>query len=202
VLEVTETAVVTDLPAAEQALRALGDLGVQVAIDDFGTGYSSMLQLRQLPFDKLKIDREFVRRLPQNRDDVAICASVISLASRLAVRSIAEGIETQEQAAALVALGCGFGQGFLWSPAVPEADARRLLEGDAWSTGTVFELAEAPRLALEDDPALTERVRSMHESGVSLHSIASSLNRDGHRTAQGKRWHPATVARLIYRTQR
>jgi diguanylate cyclase (GGDEF)-like protein/PAS domain S-box-containing protein len=202
VLEVTETAVVTDLVVAEQALRALGELGVQIAIDDFGTGYSSMLQLRQLPFDKLKIDREFVRRLPQNRDDIAICASVISLASRLGVRSIAEGIETQEQAASLVALGCGFGQGFLWSPAVPEETARQLLEGAAWSTGTVFELAAPPRRSPDEDPALTERVRSMHEAGLSLHSIAASLNSDGRRTAQGRRWHAATVARVIYRTQR
>jgi EAL domain-containing protein (putative c-di-GMP-specific phosphodiesterase class I) len=105
VLEVTETAVVTDLAAAEEVLRTLRTLGVAIAIDDFGTGYSSMLQLRQLPFDKLKIDREFVHRLPSNHDDVAICASVINLASRLRVRSIAEGIETHEQAAALRALG-------------------------------------------------------------------------------------------------
>jgi diguanylate cyclase (GGDEF)-like protein/PAS domain S-box-containing protein len=184
VLEVTETAVVTDLVVAEQVLRALGDLGVQVAIDDFGTGYSSMLQLRQLPFDTLKIDREFIRRLPQNRDDIAICASVISLAGSLGVRAIAEGIETQEQAAALVALGCGFGQGFLWSAA------------------TAMVLKRPSTQALDVDPAVIEVVRRMHESGLSLNSIAANLNREGHRTAQGRRWHAATVARLIYRTQR
>jgi diguanylate cyclase (GGDEF)-like protein/PAS domain S-box-containing protein len=202
VLEVTETAVVTDLATAEQVLRTLGELGVAIAIDDFGTGYSSMLQLRQLPFDKLKIDREFVRRLPHNRDDIAICASVISLASRLRVRSIAEGIETREQAAALHALGCGFGQGFLWSQAVDATAARRLLERAAWNTGSDFELAQPPPPGLDDDPALTERVRSLHESGASLHTIAASLNADGLRTAGGRRWHPATVARLLYRPGR
>jgi diguanylate cyclase (GGDEF)-like protein/PAS domain S-box-containing protein len=201
VLEVTETAVVTDLVGAEEVLRALSDLGVAIAIDDFGTGYSSMLQLRQLPFDKLKIDREFVRRLPHNRDDIAICASVISLASRLRVRSIAEGIETQEQAAALRALGCGFGQGFLWSQAVEAPAARELLERSAWNTGSDFQLAQPPP-GLDDDPALTERVRSLHESGDSLHTIAASLNADGLRTPSGRRWHPATVARLLYRPER
>ncbi|MCU1590790.1 MAG: Signaling protein ykoW [Frankiales bacterium] len=202
VLEVTETAVVTDLAGAEAVLRTLCDLGVGIAIDDFGTGYSSMLQLRQLPFDKLKIDREFVRRLPQNRDDIAICASVISLASRLRVRSIAEGIETAEQAATLRALGCGFGQGFLWSQAVDAPAAHRLLEGEAWNTGSVFELATPPLPGLDDDPALTERARSLHESGASLHTIAARLNADGLRTPNGRRWHPATVARLLYRPKR
>jgi diguanylate cyclase (GGDEF)-like protein/PAS domain S-box-containing protein len=201
VLEVTETAVVGDLAVAEEVLRALVELGVQISIDDFGTGYSSMLQLRQLPFDKLKIDREFVRRLPQNQDDVAICASVINLASRLGVRSIAEGIETQEQADALVALGCGFGQGFLWSPAVTPAEALGLLDGEAWSTGSGFELAPPPRRDVDEDPVLTERVRSLHEAGLSLASIAASLNKDGRRTAAGRRWHPVTVARLIYRAR-
>jgi diguanylate cyclase (GGDEF)-like protein/PAS domain S-box-containing protein len=202
VLEITETAVVTDLVVAEQVLRALGDLGVQIAIDDFGTGYSSMLQLRQLPFDKLKIDREFIRRLPQNRDDIAICASVISLASRLGVRVIAEGIETQEQEAALVALGCGLGQGFLWSPAVPEADTAQLLEQTSWIPATAIELTRPSRPAPDDDPDVMDAVRRMHESGLSLNSIAASLNRAGQRTAQGRRWHAATVARLIYRAQR
>ncbi|MCW2571642.1 MAG: hypothetical protein JWO88_1700 [Frankiales bacterium] len=201
VLEVTETAVVGDLAVAEEVLRALVELGVHISIDDFGTGYSSMLQLRQLPFDKLKIDREFVRRLPKNQDDIAICASVINLASRLGVRSIAEGIETQEQADALLALGCGFGQGFLWSPAVASDDARRLLDGEPWSAGSGFELAPPPRRDVDEDPRLTEQVRALHESGLSLASIAASLNRDGRRTSAGRRWHPATVARLIYRAR-
>ncbi|MDT7537458.1 MAG: hypothetical protein QOI82_1043 [Actinomycetota bacterium] len=202
-LEVTETAVVTDLAAAEAVLRRLRRLGVAIAIDDFGTGYSSMLQLRQLPFDKLKIDREFVHRLPHNRDDIAICASVISLASRLRVRSIAEGIETQDQVAALRALGCGFGQGFLWSPAVDAAEAERLLARAPWDTGTALQLAEPRALpGLAEDPVLVERVRSLHESGLSLNTIAAKLNTEGHRTPNGRRWHSATIARMIYRTRR
>jgi diguanylate cyclase (GGDEF)-like protein/PAS domain S-box-containing protein len=202
VLEVTETAVVADLAAAEDVLKVLCELGVRISIDDFGTGYSSMLQLRQLPFDKLKIDREFVRGLPKNRDDIAICASVISLASRLGVRSIAEGVETAEQAAALAALGCGFGQGFLWSPAVPAEQATALLAGEPWSTARRLTLTRPSVPDLDQDPVLMERVRSLHEAGESLHTIAARLNADGHRTASGRRWHPATVARLMYRNQR
>lgn len=101
VLEVTETAVVADIDVAQMVLATLCELGVRVSIDDFGTGYSSMLQLRQLPFSKLKIDREFVRGLPRSGDDLAICASVIGLADRLGVGSIAEGIEDEEQASVL-----------------------------------------------------------------------------------------------------
>jgi diguanylate cyclase (GGDEF)-like protein/PAS domain S-box-containing protein len=203
VLEVTETAVVSDLAAAETVLRRLRQLGVAIAIDDFGTGYSSMLQLRELPFDKLKIDREFVHRLPNSPDDVAICASVISLASRLRVRAIAEGIETRDQAETLRALGCGFGQGFLWSPAVDGPAAARLLAAEPWNTVAPLELpAVRPPAGLDEDPALTEQIRSLHESGLSLNSIAARLNSDGHRTPNGRRWHSATVARILYRQGR
>ena len=132
VLEVTETAVVSDLEVARSTLEQLSALGVRISIDDFGTGYSSMLQLRQLPFDKLKIDREFVKGLPHSGDDVAICASVISLANRLGVDAIAEGVETMQQAGVLAGLGCSYGQGFLWSPALPDVDAAALLTAPAW----------------------------------------------------------------------
>jgi diguanylate cyclase (GGDEF)-like protein len=133
VLEVTETAVVADEVAARRALQALSALGVELSIDDFGTGYSSILQLRQLPFDKLKIDAAFVRGLPYSSDDLAICASVVGLADRLGVRSVAEGVEDASQAAALAELGCQFGQGFHWSPAVPEQAVRRLLAQPTWA---------------------------------------------------------------------
>ena len=135
VLEVTETAVLADEDAARLALKRLAALGVEMSIDDFGTGYSSILQLRQLPFGKLKIDREFVRGLPHSSEDLAICASVIGLADRIGVRSVAEGVETAAQAAVLAELGCQFGQGFFWSRAVPEEQARRLLLRAPWQRG-------------------------------------------------------------------
>ena len=132
VLELTETTVVTDRAIAADVLDELRQLGIKVAIDDFGTGYSSMLRLRQLPFAKLKIDREFVQALPSSAEDLAICATVINLATRLDVRSIAEGVETSEQASALAALGCEYGQGFLWRPAVDADAALGLLGSEPW----------------------------------------------------------------------
>jgi diguanylate cyclase (GGDEF)-like protein len=201
ILEITETAVVADVGAAAHVLRTLTDAGVRIAIDDFGTGYSSMLQLRQLPFDRLKIDREFVRSLPRNQDDIAICASVISLASRLGVEPIAEGVETPEQAALLASLDCRFGQGFLWSPAVPADEAGRLLEGAAWQDQPARATPRPTMRGVTADPALTARVRSLHDTGASLHSIAAWLNSEGRRTPSGKRWHPATVARVLYRRE-
>jgi diguanylate cyclase (GGDEF)-like protein/PAS domain S-box-containing protein len=200
VLEVTETAVVADLEAAQEVLARLCDLGVRISIDDFGTGYSSMLQLRQLPFAKLKIDREFVRGLPQSEDDRAICASVISLADRLDVLSIAEGVEREEQAAALAALGCQLGQGFYWSPAVDQETARELLADAPWAT-TVPAPAPVEKRATKqghEDPAVAARARQLHDAGASLHTIAAGLNREGARTRAGRRWHPASVARLLY----
>jgi diguanylate cyclase (GGDEF)-like protein/PAS domain S-box-containing protein len=198
VLEVTETAVVADLPAAQRVLARLCDLGVRISIDDFGTGYSSMLQLRQLPFSKLKIDREFVRGLPQSDDDRAICASVISLADQLGVGSIAEGVEHEDQASALASLGCQFGQGYLWSPAVDEDTARELLTTRPWKTTPFAPTASPPASHVDEDLTVVSRARTLHESGASLHTIAAGLNQDGLRTRAGRRWHPATVARLLY----
>lgn len=197
VLEITETAVVSDVEAAQRVLGDLGALGVRVSIDDFGTGYSSMLQLRELPFSELKIDREFVRGLPASQDDAAICASVIDLAQRLGVRVIGEGVETTEQAAALAAMGCHVGQGFLWSPAVDAAGAQALLAGPAWAPPP-----ERPRRVrtvwpAEENPAAVARAGQLHESGASLHTVAAALNREGLRTHAGRRWTPASVARLL-----
>jgi diguanylate cyclase (GGDEF)-like protein/PAS domain S-box-containing protein len=200
VLEVTETAVVADVAAAQAVLGELSALGVRVSIDDFGTGYSSMLQLRQLPFHMLKIDREFIRGLPASKDDIAICGSMSQLADSLSVGSIAEGVETAAQAATLAALGCSFGQGFMWSPAVDAREAGLLLEKQPWEGAATERVLAVPSLgSLTDDPEVTETARSLLESGASLHTIAARLNQSGSRTMTGRRWQAATVARLLYR---
>lgn len=120
-LEVTETSIMTDVEHTVRQLRALTELGVRVAVDDFGTGYSSLSYLHRLPLGILKIDRSFVSGLPDDPESSTIVRSVIGLAESLGLHTIAEGIETQEQAAALLQLGCKSGQGFLWSRAVPPA---------------------------------------------------------------------------------
>jgi diguanylate cyclase (GGDEF)-like protein/PAS domain S-box-containing protein len=199
-LEVTETAVVADVATAAEVLSALSGLGIGISIDDFGIGYSSMLQLRRLPFDKLKIDREFTRGLPDNADDVAICASVIGLANRLGVRTTAEGVEHPSQAAALIKLGCQYGQGFLWSSAVSAASVPELLAAPRWRPAGLAPALRMPTpQSLTTDPAILAHAHRMQDEGASLHTIAANLNQRGLRTSSGRRWQAATVARLLYR---
>jgi EAL domain-containing protein (putative c-di-GMP-specific phosphodiesterase class I) len=118
-LEVTETALLTDAAAASTRLQSLADLGVHIALDDFGTGYSSLSYVRDFPVTTIKIDRSFVAGLGRNPEDSAIVATLVQLAKALNISVVAEGIETVEQVEVLRALGCQFGQGFLWSPPVP-----------------------------------------------------------------------------------
>jgi len=122
VLEVTESVLMDDAEAALTILTELKGLGVQLAIDDFGTGYSSLVYLKRFPIDQLKIDRSFVRGLDSDADDSAIVASVVGLAHAVGIVAIAEGVETEQQLAALKRLGCGFGQGYLWSHARSATD--------------------------------------------------------------------------------
>jgi diguanylate cyclase (GGDEF)-like protein/PAS domain S-box-containing protein len=117
-LEITETALMEDVGAVSHVLRRLRALGLHLVVDDFGTGYSSLIYLRRLPIDGLKIDRSFVAGLPHQAEDAAIVASIVNLAHNLGLVALAEGVETQEQAEHLRALGCDQAQGFLWSPAV------------------------------------------------------------------------------------
>jgi diguanylate cyclase (GGDEF)-like protein len=120
-LEVTESVVLEDADRCVAALQGLRDIGVGVALDDFGTGYCSLSYLRQLPIDGLKIDRSFVRGLGHEADDDSIVASVIDLARSLGVSVVAEGVETEQQLAALRERGCDSMQGFLFSRPVPAA---------------------------------------------------------------------------------
>jgi diguanylate cyclase (GGDEF)-like protein len=129
-LEITETVLMAEDSTAG-LIHPLKDLGVQLAIDDFGTGYSSLAYLRRFPVDVLKIDRSFVTGLATNSQDTAIARAVIALAHSLDLRSVAEGVETAEQLAALRALKCDEGQGFYFSPPVP-GDMLEPLLGQRW----------------------------------------------------------------------
>ena len=121
-LEITETSLLEDPDSAIGVLASLRDLGVRLSIDDFGTGYSSLLYLRRYAVDYLKIDQSFVNGLGRDRHDTAIVASVIDLAHAFGIAVIAEGVETNDQARRLTAMGCDVGQGYLWSRPVPPAD--------------------------------------------------------------------------------
>jgi len=127
-IEITETAIVKDIRQAKLNLDLLRELGVRVAVDDFGTGYSSMAQISRFTFDKLKIDREFIDSMAINDKDDKIVRCMLGLGHGLNMPSIAEGIEHDYQVQWLREAGCEFGQGFLFSRAVPNSEVPELLE--------------------------------------------------------------------------
>jgi diguanylate cyclase (GGDEF)-like protein/PAS domain S-box-containing protein len=126
-LEITESVLLDRTDQVIAHLHALRALGVRISMDDFGTGYSSLSYLRSFPFDKIKIDRSFVRDLPSNKHTLAIVRAILGLASGLDMKVVAEGIETQADLACLAAEGCKEGQGFFFSEARPAADVIKLL---------------------------------------------------------------------------
>ncbi|GAA0805719.1 putative bifunctional diguanylate cyclase/phosphodiesterase [Spirilliplanes yamanashiensis] len=126
-LEVTESVLMTDTEQNLEQLTRLKALGVQLAIDDFGTGYSSLAYLRRFPVDILKIDRSFVERLGDEEDAATLAHTIVQLGRSLGMATVAEGVETEDQLAALRRMGCDLAQGYLFSRPVPAADAGGLL---------------------------------------------------------------------------
>jgi len=119
ILEITEGAMLTDLERARSAAAELTAMGCKLALDDFGTGYSSLAQLQALPFSELKVDRSFVSQMMRSRESRKIVASIIGLGHSLGLVTVAEGVETEEQAEMLLWLGCEQGQGWLYGKAMP-----------------------------------------------------------------------------------
>jgi len=126
-LEVTETVLLANAACALGQLLAIKERGVGIAMDDFGTGHSSLTQLRVFPFDRLKIDRSFVKDLPAGGDAAAIVRAVTGLGRSLGMRVIAEGVETEQQMAHLRAEGCDGGQGYLFGKPLPPNQMKALL---------------------------------------------------------------------------
>ncbi|MEO1037383.1 MAG: EAL domain-containing protein [Pseudomonadota bacterium] len=130
--EITESSLMHDPDRCIQTLHALRDLGVRVSIDDFGTGFSSLQYLKALPIHGVKIDRTFVKDIPNNVDDMAIVKATLALAASLDLEVTAEGVETAEQVAFLREQGCPLAQGFYFArPATPERVATLLLSDPA-----------------------------------------------------------------------
>jgi predicted signal transduction protein with EAL and GGDEF domain len=123
-LEITESVLMHSNETTIQRLHQLRQLGVRISMDDFGTGYSSLSYLRSFPFDKIKIDRAFVNDVASGHD--AIVQAIITLANSLNMTTTAEGVETEQQAAALRAMGCVEMQGYLFSPPKSAHDVARL----------------------------------------------------------------------------
>ena len=125
-LEVTETAVVTEPQRAQQLLKRLAALGIRISIDDFGAGYTSLGQLKTLPISELKIDRSFVTTMTEDGRNALIVQSVIDLGHNLGLSIVAEGVEDEQTLAALTALNCDIVQGYhIARPLTAKALARR-----------------------------------------------------------------------------
>ncbi|MCW2601340.1 MAG: hypothetical protein JWM02_3169 [Frankiales bacterium] len=128
ILEVTETLPSMPGQGHEEVLERLAALGCNVTLDDFGTGYSSLSHLQRFPVSGLKIDRSFTAELGRRDGNDRVARGLIGLGLGLGVHVVAEGVERPEQLRALQALGCPFGQGFLFSPAVPATELTALLD--------------------------------------------------------------------------
>ena len=130
-LEITESLVMEDGPAAKQVLLRLKELGVRLPLDDFGTGYSSLSCLHTFPLDELKIDRAFVVGLGADDSALAVARAIATLAQAFGLRVVAEGVETEAQARILIGLGCDELQGYLYARPMPPSDLHRWLAGQA-----------------------------------------------------------------------
>ncbi len=128
-LEITERELIGNIDLTKEALSNLRDLGVRIAIDDFGTGYSSLSYLESLPLDVLKIDISFVRQMLEGKRKKAMVEVIISLAKKLDIKSLAEGVETKEQLETLKDMGCNFIQGYFLGKPMPESDADEFVKG-------------------------------------------------------------------------
>ena len=126
-LEVTEGICIHDMDLTISILKKLKDTGVSISVDDFGTGYSSLNYIKKLPVDNLKIDMSFIRDVAKDPDAASIVTAITGLARSLSLKTIAEGVETEEQRNILHLLRCDMGQGFYFSPAVPAAEFKKLL---------------------------------------------------------------------------
>jgi diguanylate cyclase (GGDEF)-like protein/PAS domain S-box-containing protein len=128
VVEITEGLLLNADSGISDKLLHFRDAGMQVAIDDFGTGYSSLSYLKKFDIDYLKIDQSFVRNLSDAGEDLALCEAIVTMAHKLDLRVIAEGVETAEQRDMLARIGCDYGQGYLFSKPLPAEEFMQLLE--------------------------------------------------------------------------
>jgi diguanylate cyclase (GGDEF)-like protein len=152
--ELSEAGLVSNATTARAILEAFHEMGIELMLDDFGTGYSSLSYLQLFPFDYVKIDRPLVSRTGSERANNAITAAILQMASNLGLRAIAEVVETKAAAQTLLQMGCGFGQGYFYSPPVDaEAAFRQLRSTTRVSMSETGSEVEGQKTApeLEDD---------------------------------------------------
>jgi len=133
--EITETLLIKDHDAAGQVMQQLKAMGVSFALDDFGTGYSSLVYLHRLPIDCIKIDRSFSEAILTSERSHAIVRSIVGLAHSMGLRAVAEGVEEEDVAEALIGLGCEYGQGLYFGCPVPASGLIAYLERSVRQVG-------------------------------------------------------------------
>lgn len=146
-VEITEDALVADMDQARLVLKSLQNIGIHVALDDFGTGYSSLYHLRELHFDRIKIDRSFIQSLFDDKDNGQIVSAIIAMSKSLGLPTTAEGVEDPEHWRKLKELGCENAQGFFFGEAMTAAEAAQLIDSDIGSEIQLGSHAKARRAA-------------------------------------------------------
>ena len=152
-LELTETATMADAERTHRLFGELRAMGISLAVDDFGSGYSSLSYLKNLPFDKLKIDREFVAQIDQRRDSRAICRALIELGRGLDLLVLAEGVETEAEVACLRGLGCHVFQGYHFSKPLSGEAFLALAADPGWRNRLNLAAQRPPNLLPQKRPA-------------------------------------------------
>jgi diguanylate cyclase (GGDEF)-like protein/PAS domain S-box-containing protein len=142
-LELTESMLIDDVEITLEMVRALKALGVRLSLDDFGTGYSNLSYLQRLKVDKLKIDQSFVRNVAVDEEAAAIVRAIVEMGRSLGLEITAEGVETEEQARFLDALGCHYGQGYYFGVPLSQQDLGDLLAGSGGVIGHTWRTADA-----------------------------------------------------------
>ena len=132
-MEITETMVAQNTGSNVQKLLQLREAGMQVFMDDFGTGYSGLSQIAHLPLDAVKIDRSFVAGMAGSTEQMVIVSAIVNLAKAQGIFVVAEGVETEDQAARLQALGCDEAQGYLFSRPLPAVEIAKILQRSSQS---------------------------------------------------------------------
>ena len=160
-IEITETVLLHNKEATLAVLHQLRELGIRIAMDDFGTGYSSLTYLQSFPFDKIKIDRSFVKDITENSGSLNIVRAVAALANGMGMTATAEGVETKEQLDSIASEGCTEMQGFLFSKPLPAREIERLfLKGNdakatAWPYRRGLNHARHSGASRSDEPGIS-----------------------------------------------
>lgn len=146
-VEVTEDALVNDFETAKLVLSSLRNLGVRIVLDDFGTGYSSLYHLRELRFDKLKIDRSFIQTMYEDGENLKLVGAIVRLGHSLGLPTTAEGVEDVEHMSWLAQNGCEFAQGYLFGKPMPAAEVGSFLGAAQGSSERQLQRSSQKRVA-------------------------------------------------------